>query len=266
MTSETNISQQWDDIVFERRNQTYGAYLLRKRYSRHVIIAAGLTTILVASVLAYPSLQRIFHKEETVKKSELKTVRYTDLAPPPPINKNTPPPPKVKIPEVKEVIKFLPPKVTEKDVVEEEPMLSQEEAKQVDTGAEAAEGTGEVIFDEPVQGLVVEAEDEDKVFTVVEQQAEYEGGLEAMYRFIAKNVRYPSNSKRMGVQGSVFISFVVDRDGTLSSVEVIKSLHTELDKEALRVVKMMPPWKPAKQNGKSVRSRFVLPIKFKLDG
>jgi protein TonB len=99
---------------------------------------------------------------------------------------------------------------------------------------------------------------------VVEQQAEYPGGLESMAKFLQKNVKYPAAARRMGIEGSVFVSFVVDKEGKISDPQVVKGISAECDKEAIRVVNLMPPWKPGKQNGRAVKSRFVLPIKFKL--
>jgi protein TonB len=166
---------------------------------------------------------------------------------------------------VKTIIKYLPPQVTDKEVVEEEEMPTIEEVKQNDIGSENIEGTGEVVFDEPVQEVVQETtEDEDKIFMVVEQQAEYPGGLESMAKFLQKNVKYPAAARRMGIEGSVFVSFVVDKEGKISDPQVVKGISAECDKEAIRVVNLMPPWKPGKQNGRAVKSRFVLPIKFKL--
>ncbi|HEY5916388.1 MAG TPA: energy transducer TonB, partial [Chryseolinea sp.] len=112
--------------------------------------------------------------------------------------------------------------------------------------------------------VLKEEVDEDVIFMVVEQQAEFPGGLEAMMKFIVKNMKYPAAARRMGVEGSVFVSFVIDKEGTISDLTVIKGISADCDKEALRVVKLMPPWKPGKQNGRAVKSRFVLPIKFKL--
>lgn len=254
----------WEDIVFEDRNKAYGAYFLRKSYSKHVVLGAILTFTFFALVFASPYIAELLKGEEEVVVTETKTVKYTDLAPPPPIQ-NTPPPPQVNIPPpVKTVIKFLPPKVTDKEVVEEEEMPTIEEIKQNDVGAETVEGTGEVVFDEPVAEVAKEEVDEDVVFTVVEQQAEFPGGMEALVKFLQKNVKYPAIARRMGVEGSVFVSFVVDKAGAISDIQVVKGISAECDKEAVRVVGMMPPWKPGKQNGKSVKSRFVLPVKFKL--
>lgn len=257
-------NKKWEDIIFEERNKAYGAYFLRKSYSKHVVLGAILTFALFALVFASPYIAELLKGEEEVVVQETKTVKYTDLAPPPPIQ-NTPPPPQINIPPpVKTVIKFLPPKVTDKEVVEEEEMPTIEEIKQNDVGAETVEGTGEVVFEEPVAEVAKEEVEEDVIFTVVEQQAEFPGGMEALVKFLQKNVKYPAIARRMGVEGSVFVSFVVDKAGAISDIQIVKGISAECDKEAVRVVGMMPPWKPGKQNGKAVKSRFVLPVKFKL--
>lgn len=253
----------WEDIVFESRNKAYGAYWIRKEYSKHVVLGWVITILSVATLFAAPYVVEWIKGQRRVEDAPTKTIKYTDLAPPPPIQ-NTPPPPKLDIPPpVKTIIKFLPPKVTDKEIVEEEEMPTIEEIKQNEIGAENIEGTGEVVFDEPVEE-VMEESDEDVIFTVVEQQAEYPGGAEAMFKFLQKNMKYPAIARRMGVEGSVFVSFVIDKEGVISDVQVIKGISAECDKEAQRVIKLMPPWKPGKQNGKAVRCRFVLPVKFKL--
>jgi TonB family protein len=106
--------------------------------------------------------------------------------------------------------------------------------------------------------------DDRKVFLVVDTPPEYVGGLEAMYKFISRNMRYPASARKMNIQGSVFVGFIVEPDGTVSEAAVIKGVSDDCDQEALRVVKMMPKWIPGKQNGRAVRVKFILPMKFKL--
>jgi len=260
----TTVSQSWEDIVFENRNKDYGAYLNRKSYSKSVVMAGGITFLVLIFVLAFPAIKEFFgsfgEKEETV----MKNTTVVSLDQPPPISPNQPPPPDVRIPPpVKTIIKFLPPKVTDKEVVEEEEMPTIEEIKENETGSVDQEGTGEVIFEEPVEEA--KGEDPNKVFLVVEQPPEFEGGLEAMYKFISKNMKYPASARRMNIEGSVFVGFVVDADGKISETSIIKGISADCDKEALRVVQMMPKWRPGKQSGRPVRVKFVLPIKFRLD-
>lgn len=263
--SAATVTQTWEDIVFEHRNKAYGAYVNRKSYSKTIIIAAICTFLVMAFVLAFPTIKEwLSSDDEVVEDNRLKN-QTVSLDQPPPITPNQPPPPDIRIPPpVKTIIKFLPPKVTEKEVVEEEEMPTIEEIKQNETGSVAVEGTGEVIFEEPVEE-VKPVEDANKVFLVVEQPPEFEGGLEAMYKFIRKNMKYPASARRMNIEGSVFVGFVVDADGKISEAGVIKGISADCDKEALRVVQMMPKWRPGKQSGRPVRVKFVLPIKFALE-
>lgn len=259
----SNKSLSWNDLVFAGRNKEYGAYPLRETYGNRVFIAFVCGILTLTFIVAFPYIKAWLTPEEKIE-TTAKTIKYTDLAAPPPIDQNTPPPPKLELPPpVKEAIKFLPPKVTEKEVVEETPTI--EELKQVEVAAETSEGTGEVVFDEPVVEVAEEPkEDPNQIYTVVEQPAEFPGGVAAMMKFINQNMKYPSQARRMGTEGSVFVEFVVEPTGQITGTKVIKGIGGGCDEEAVRVVNKMPPWKPGKQNGKPVRVRFVLPVKFVL--
>lgn len=102
------------------------------------------------------------------------------------------------------------------------------------------------------------------VFDVVEVMPQYPGGQIAMMKYIMENMKYPKQAMKEGIQGRVAVSFIVEKDGSISDVKPILSVHPLLNKEAVRVVKSMPKWTPGKQNGKPVRVRFNLPIMFKL--
>jgi protein TonB len=263
MKTATNVAaQRWEDMVFENRNKDYGAYVLRSLYGKNVISGTIVTLIIITLVVLSPRIAELFKTEEVVEKAPPRKLVYTELSAPPPIDKPKPPPPQVQLPKLQKVIKFVPPKVVKEEVVEEVPTI--EEIKQNEVAAVAIEGPTEVVFEEPVAEVVVE-EEENKIFTVVEQQPEFEGGYEAMMNFIRKNMRYPASARRMGVEGTVYVSFVVSKDGSISEVQVVRGISADCDKEAMRVVSMMPPWKPGRQNGKPVFVRFVLPIKFKLN-
>jgi protein TonB len=111
---------------------------------------------------------------------------------------------------------------------------------------------------------VVEEEEVDKIFLVVEQPASPKGGMSAFYEFVSKNIHYPSQARRMGVEGKVFVEFVVEKDGTLSSFTVIKGIGAGCDEEAIRILQLSPAWSPGKQRGQPVKQRMVLPIHFKM--
>lgn len=263
MKASSNVAvQRWEDLVFENRNKEYGAYLLRTVYTRNVLRGVIVSIVLLTLVFYSGDIMALFKGEEVVEKAPPRKLVYTELSAPPPIDKPKPPPPQVQLPKLQKVIKFVPPKVVKEEVVEEIPTI--EEIKQHEVAAVEVEGPTEIVFEEPVEEVVVE-EDENKIFTVVEQQPEFNGGYEAMMNFLKKNIRYPASARRMGVDGTVYVSFVVSKDGSISEVKVVRGLSADLDKEAVRVVSMMPPWRPGKQNGKPVFVRFVLPIKFKLN-
>ncbi|MBT1709945.1 hypothetical protein KK062_16995, partial [Fulvivirgaceae bacterium PWU5] len=136
MKAEQLTPQRWEDIVFEYRNKDYGAYENRRSYSKHVLLAAIITLITAALVLAYPKIVELFESQSDEVIPVLKTVKYTDLAPPPPIQ-NTPPPPQVNIPPpVKTIIKYLQPKLTDNEIVEEKEIPTIEEIKENEEGSE----------------------------------------------------------------------------------------------------------------------------------
>jgi protein TonB len=119
-----------------------------------------------------------------------------------------------------------------------------------------------VVYEQPV----VEKEDPDQIFLVVETSATPKGGFESFYKYVNENLKYPAQARRMQVQGRVFIEFVVDKDGSITNVVAIKGIGAGCDEEAIRIVQNAPPWEPGKQRGRPVRQRMVLPITFKLAG
>ena len=122
----------------------------------------------------------------------------------------------------------------------------------------------EVVVAAPVEAPV-EEEEEDVVFKVVEQQPEFPGGPQALFKFLSENVKYPVIAQENGIQGRVVCQFTVNKDGSIVDVDVVRSGgDASLDKEAVRVIKSMPKWNPGKQRGKPVRVRYTVPVSFKL--
>ena len=123
----------------------------------------------------------------------------------------------------------------------------------------------------PKESKVVKAEamapqdEEVPIFTVVEEMPEYPGGMKALYSYLGENIKYPDEAKKNGISGTVYITYVVEKDGSVSNAKVLRGASPELDKEAVRVVSAMPKWKPGKQKGIPVRVQYNLPIKFALD-
>ena len=146
----------------------------------------------------------------------------------------------------------------------EEEVETTEEVNQAITSVVGTGAPSAVVASGPI-GPVVEADDDDRIFDVVEQNAEFPGGDEACFKWLSEHIKYPSICQEQGVQGRVVVSFVVNKDGSIVDVNTVRSPDPNLTKEAERVVKMMPKWKPARQGNRTVRSRFNLPVLFRLN-
>ena len=103
-----------------------------------------------------------------------------------------------------------------------------------------------------------------KVFDVVEQMPEFPGGMEALFKYMAENMKYPEDAKKQQVEGRVLVQFSVETDGSVSNTEVLMRVFPSLDAEAVRVISGMPKWIPGKQNGKVVRVKYTIPVSFRL--
>jgi protein TonB len=257
------------EIIFANKNKEYGAYVLRKAYSKYVTwsVIAGCTFFILAT--AGPLIYKSIKPKEVEQKRRVITLDYTQLSEPPSIDK-APPPPTVEAPPLKSTIQFLPPVVKPDEQVKDEVVPTVEELKKVDPGAKTQEGQeGGVDYSLiDVKDKIVEEpkKEEAQVFTYVEEMPTFPGGDEALYSFVGKQIVYPEIAKRAGVEGKLYIQFVVRTDGKVTDVTVQKGIGAGCDEEAVRVVKSMPNWKPGRQNGHPVNVRISIPIVFKLQG
>ena len=153
--------------------------------------------------------------------------------------------------------------------VEDDTELPEEEvetSEEMNQAITAVVGTGapSAVVTAPA-GPVVEADDDDRIYEVVEENAQFPGGEEALFKWLAEHLKYPQKCQEQGVQGRVIVKFVVNKDGSIGETQIARSKDPDLDKEAERVIKMMPKWKPARQGNKPVRSWFYQPVMFKLN-
>ena len=151
----------------------------------------------------------------------------------------------------------VPKQTTQIQVVEDDVEV---EDIEINADVDQNEVIEEYVAPEVEEEEVVEAE----VFTIVEEMPEYPGGLNKLTDYLSKNIKYPQMARESGIQGRVFVNFVVEPDGSVSNVNVMRSLGGGCDEEAMRVVKAMPKWKPGRQRGKAVRVSYILPVNFKL--
>ena len=270
----------WCDLIFEGRNKEYGAYKLRtqtgKRNFKAIItiaILAALCIILFYIKAGYDAYQAAHAKNENVteisalnqpKKKEAKVERKVQVEEK-----------KEVVKEVKSSIKFTAPVIKkDADVKPEEEMKTQDQIMQTNTaiGALDVKGNsdqGEILkVTQRVETEPVKAEPkpevENKVFDVVEQMPSFPGGPSALMQYLSSNIKYPVVAQENGVQGRVVVSFVVERDGSITDVQVTRSVDPSLDREAQRVVRNMPRWIPGKQNGQAVRVKYNVPVAFRL--
>jgi periplasmic protein TonB len=247
----------FDDLVFEFRNKEYGAYQLRKKYSRTLAIATLIGIIFMTTAIIVPYIKAA--RTANFKKRDAKEViaeMANDIqnqeAPPPP----PPPPPPA---EQQTVVKYVAPVVVDSIKPEEQNQLAiTDEQVETTVNKEAVE------IVETKQEEVQDDATKEEVFIIVEEMPEFPGGEGALRAFIAKSIEYPVIAQENGIQGKVYVTFVVDKDGGISDAKVVRGVDPSLDKEALRVVNSLPKWKPGKQRGKPVRVSYTVPISFVL--
>ena len=263
MTKQKVYTAPMDEIVFEHRNKTYGAYILRKLYNKHMTRATILAIIILLAGLAYPLASSYYAQKRAKYIEKEANAEFMDMdkpkeeAPPPP----PPPPPPPAALEAK--VKFVAPVVTTEEVVEDADIFNQDDlSKTTNVAVDVQEEVAAVETKEEV----IEVEESKPVFTIVEEMPSFPGGEAERNKFLATNIVYPQQATENGIQGTVYVSFVVDSKGNVTDVKVLRGIGGGCDEEALRVVKMMPQWHPGKQNGKQVRVLFNMPIYFKLQG
>jgi periplasmic protein TonB len=252
------LNKKWLDMVFEGRNKSYGAYELRKDNSKTSVRALVLGAIIFSLLLSAPLIARLIPegKDDEALDKKITTVKLPPKEKPPE-NLPPPPPPPPKVDQVK----FVKPVVAKaEEVVEEPPKIKEIVDKKL--GAETIKGDPDAeLTVEPVGNGpkdVVEAEDTNIYNTAgIEVKPDFPGGIEKFYGFVGKNYQVPEEE---GLKGKVFVSFVVEKDGSLTDIKVIRDIGYGTGKEAIRVLKSCPRWNPGEQNGKKVRVLYSLPI------
>ncbi len=271
------ISGEWTDLVFAGRNQAYGAYQLRKGTGKRNVISIIAVVVLVLLCQIGLSLKKAADAEARKRAAMTEVVELSKLEQPKKKaevkqQKKIQVEPEKVVERVKSSIKFTAPVIKkDNEVKPEEELKTQDELMNTKTaiGAIDVKGNddkgGEVLkLKEAVAQPEPKPEVENKVFDVVEQMPSFPGGPSALMKYLSENVRYPVVAQENGVQGRVVVSFVVEKDGHITDVKVVRSVDPSLDKEAARVVKSMPSWIPGKQNGSAVRVKYNVPVSFKL--
>ena len=271
------IDNRWVDLVFEGKNQAYGAYQLRKDTGKRNVKALVWVLIGIAIIfaVAYANLAiQNAMKQNVAVETDVELSKLSQKKKEAKVERKEPVKVEVEqkvVEKVKSSVKFTAPEIKKDDEVKpEDEIKSQDDLSKTNT----AIGTFDVKGNDEAEGEVLKAkevvvdekpkEEETKVFDVVEQMPSFPGGDAELMKFLSTHIKYPVVAEENGIQGRVIATFVVERDGSISDVKVIKSVDPSLDKEAIRVLKSMPKWIPGKQNGSAVRVKYTVPVTFRL--
>ncbi len=252
------LNNQWLEIVFEGRNKSYGAYDLRKSVTNNTVKAFIIGTLVFAVLVSIPTIMRMIPdaQDDTTLDTKITAVKMPPKKEKPKENLPPPPPPPPKVDQVK----FVKPVVAKADEVVEE-IVVQKDLENKNIGKETIKGDPDAELSvEPVgTGVAAVVEEDNTVYNVagIEVKPDFPGGLEKFYGFIGKNYQTPEEE---GLKGKVYVTFVVEKDGSLTDIKVIRDIGYGTGKEAIRVLNKCPKWTPGEQNGKKVRCTFSLPI------
>ena len=271
----------WVDMVFAGKNKEYGAYQLRKGTSGRNIKSLLILVIAAALVGGFLAWKVIEQKQAEEQQAYMEAMELAKLQKQAEKEKKKPEKvqPKVEmkkeIPVARETQKFTAPVIKKDELVKEENQVKQMDQldAKVAVGTKDEEGVKDRTVEAVRSDIAVAApppppapkpEVSNKVFDVVEEMPSFPGGQAALMSFLSSNIKYPVVAQENGVQGRVIVGFVVERDGSITDVKVMRSVDLSLDREAQRVVKAMPRWKPGKQNGSAVRVKYTVPVVFRL--
>lgn len=271
-TSSNLYKAEWLNLVFKNRNQNYGAYVLRSASSRIMLRSLLIAAPLFVMLFAAPMIYRHLQPQEVIETTP-PTGFIIDLPLPetPKIEQKKEELPKAE--PSKEKVKMV--KMPSNIKVVEQPVSDQtpptvDEIKDAIVGPATQDGVPTDLQVIPSisagggNGTGTEPSSTEGIYEVgsIEVYPEFEGGMKAWAKYIQKNLRYPGMAQEKGVQGKVYISFVVEKDGSVSNVQLLRGIGAGCDEEALRVIAKSPKWKPGIQNGRTVRVRYNMPISF----
>ena len=283
MATQVNLSsREWCDLVFEGKNKDFGAYVIRtestKRHNKAVLWTLIGTIIFGLISFGFVKANQYLEEKKLAEQGEQKVV-FIDMT-------NEADEPKQEIieqkkPEVlqEEVLKTYTATelqiVEDKNVREEDEIVSQDERMQTDAFAGSVtntEGTTNLNnFKEQINEVVIEekepvADKPAEVFISVEQMPQFPGGDAALLKYLSSHINYPPMAAESNIQGRVVVQFVVEKNGMVGDVMVVRSVDKDLDREAVRVCKSLPKFVPGRQNGQPVSVWYTLPVTFKLQG
>lgn len=278
-------SQEWNNLIFAEKNKEFGAYQIRKSSDRrhnmamlYMLVGLVVVFFLILGLNKYSAYRaekaalELQEQREKMLAAQLAEQEKEEEQEPEPEEQKFEQP-EVEVPEeVLATVQVTQIAIVDADKVKNEVMdMDAQKEDNTARGVVNQEGSDDADKFKAVQEQVVVKEPEpvvqhkeDEIFVAVEQQAEFPGGQAALMKWLGNNIRYPEAAAQNDIQGRVIVKFVVEKDGSIGNVTVVKGVDKDLDREAVRVCKKMPKWQPGKNNGVAVRSYFNLPVTFKL--
>ncbi len=263
MKPEEILNADLNDIIFEKRNKAYGAYTLRKTYARHILIGGLIIIFAFGGGISAPTVISLIKGPEKIVKVEKKKLGKNSLKSAPPLE-NTPPPPPPPLVKPPKTITLAVQIVHKEDIKSDDQQLDMSKLPKNIVPGTTTDLTGDVDFsvDKTLTSKVLDTKP--KIFYSVEVMPQFPGGSDALNEFLSKNVQYPAMARELGKQGTVWVQFVVNEDGSIGDVQPLNKIGAGCEEEAIRVVKLMPNFTPGIQNGKPVKVYYKVPFNFTL--
>ena len=281
MSKDVDLSsKEWRDLVFEGRNQEYGAYDLRKnsdkRHNKSMILVIIALALIIVVGLTFNTVSNFIFQEDIKDEANQELVNVNMAAEEEEEEEEEQERVEMEQPEAlpEEILNTI--KVTELAIVEDSEVTPEDEIKSQDELKETQTAFGQTNFDqgtddrnvvrEHKEEIIVEEKkpEKEEVFRAVEQMPQFPGGDAELMKFLRDNIVYPAMAQENNVQGKVIVQFVVTKTGDLGEVKVVKSVDRDLDNEAVRLVKKLPKFIPGRMNGQAVNVWYTLPVQFKL--
>jgi periplasmic protein TonB len=252
----------FDDLLFEKRNRDYGAFQLRKRYNSVVIACIFVASVVASSAVLFPFLS-LSHKDHVLRGGgNYIQVKMENFEPPMDEFVLPPPPPPAEASHLQEIVKYVPPVIVDSVLPIDEPLPITDEVlgqSSVDNKDAAVTGSGEDLSSGQEGG------DTDEPFFLVEVMPAFKGGdINKFREWVQKRTNYPQSAIDNKIQGKVFLTFIIERDGSVSNVTVVKSIDPLIDNEAVKAIQASPKWTPGLQRGQPVRVRYSMGLNFLL--
>ena len=281
MSKDVDLSsKEWRDLVFEGRNQEYGAYDLRKnsdkRHNKSMILVIIALALIIVVGLTFNTVSNFIFQEDIKDEANQELVNVNMAAEEEEEEEEEQERVEMEQPEAlpEEILNTI--KVTELAIVEDSEVTPEDEIKSQDELKETQTAFGQTNFDqgtddrnvvrEHKEEIIVEEKkpEKEEVFRAVEQMPQFPGGDAELMKFLRDNIVYPAMAQENNVQGKVIVQFVVTKTGDIGEVKVVKSVDRDLDNEAVRLVKKLPKFFPGRMNGQAVNVWYTLPVQFKL--